>query len=143
MKKLMMIAAILVSTVYITSAQEKIDRGDRERKTPEERAQMITNGLEKKLNLTAEQKTKVYQLNLARAKEMNELQKSRIEDRKQQMEARRSLMENSDKKLVEILNADQKKMYQDLKSENKAKLKEHKHHRKSRNRIDKSENSSK
>ena len=129
MKKLMMLAAILISSVCISSAQEKTDRGHRERKTPEERAQLLTNGLEKKLTLTADQKAKIYRINLERAKEMNEFEKGRIENRKKQMEARKSLMEDSDKKMAAVLTADQNKMYQELKAERKTKLKEHRNNR--------------
>lgn len=144
MKKLMITAAILISSICISFAQEKTSTDNRERKTPEERAQLMTNGLEKKLALSADQKAKVYQINLERAQKMNEFQSSNsnTEDRKKQMEVRKELMEESDRKLVEVLTEDQKKTYQELKDENKAKLKEQRGDKKGRDNRDHSENSS-
>ncbi|MDB5119958.1 MAG: hypothetical protein JWN56_1176 [Sphingobacteriales bacterium] len=140
----MITAAILISSICISFAQEKTSTDNRERKTPEERAQLMTNGLEKKLALSADQKAKVYQINLERAQKMNEFQSSNsnTEDRKKQMEVRKELMEESDRKLVEVLTEDQKKTYQELKDENKAKLKEQRGDKKGRDNRDHSENSS-
>lgn len=142
MKKLMVTAAILVSSVCLSFAQDRMANDNRERKTPEERAQLMTNGLEKKLTLSADQKAKVYKINLERAKKVDEFQNARTDDRKKQMEARRSLMEDSDKKLSEVLTADQKKIYVELKSERKEEMKEHRGARKNRNGRNHSENSS-
>jgi protein CpxP len=68
MKRLMMIAALIM-----ISAAQMIAQGNGPKKTPEQRADNFANKAEKDLGLSAEQKTKVRDLALTRAKKMDEL----------------------------------------------------------------------
>jgi len=121
MKKLMVTAAIVISSITISFAQQDKTR---EQKTPEERAQTITNHMEKKLALTSEQKEKVYQINLERAKNMTEFRNEQMEYRKKQIETRKTLLEQSDNKISAVLTDAQQKTYTDLKADTKENMKE-------------------
>ena len=85
MKQLMITASLLVSLLSAVYSQS---RDKIQNKTPEERARYATNTMEKKLNLTADQKSKVYEINLERAKKMGELRSAAKADRKARFKKR-------------------------------------------------------
>ena len=136
MKRMMITAALVAGLISLGYSQDKPDRsrgegrprsekpgGEHRMKTPEERAQSATDALDKKLSLTAEQKAKVYALNLERAEKMDKTMKSEREFRKSQMEKHKSLMEESDKKLSKILTEEQKKSYEEMKQQSRDRMK--------------------
>ncbi|MES3018457.1 MAG: hypothetical protein V4721_11790 [Bacteroidota bacterium] len=136
MKRLMITAALVAGLATLGYSQDKPERqrreGDRterpggeqrQARTPEQRAQMATDALEKKLSLTADQKAKVYALNLERAERMEKTMKSEREFRKEQMEKQKAMMEDSDKKLSKILTKEQQKSYDDMKKESRERMK--------------------
>lgn len=139
MKKLMITATILVSSIFISYGQDKTSIENPVRKNPEERAHVITDGLAKKLALSADQRNKVYQISLDRAKKMNELQAARKDEQQKQMEVRRNLQEESEKKLDLVLTEGQKKIYRKLRAEKVEKFKERRNKRFGRNKTDFSE----
>lgn len=134
MKTLMITAALVASLVSLGYSQDRPERqrtGERTEKpggeqrqarTPEQRAQMATDALERKLSLTADQKAKVYALNLERAEKMEKFMKSEREFRKEQMQKQKSYMEESDKKLSKILTEDQRKSYEDMKKQSRDRM---------------------
>ena len=75
--------------------------------------------LEKKLNLSPDQKAKVYQLQLDQAKKMEKMRAERSEEMKDRMEKHREVMADNDKKLEKILNAEQLKNYRESKANQK------------------------
>lgn len=113
MKKLMFAAVMIMGLSTMALAQTK-EGNNRVKRTPEERAQMQTDKMEKKLSLSAEQKGRIYAINLERAKQMDE---NRAE--------RRSAMKKNDASIEAVLNADQKKAYADWKAEKREKMKKH------------------
>ncbi len=132
----MITAALVAGLATLGYSQDKPERqrreGDRterpggeqrQARTPEQRAQMATDALEKKLSLTADQKAKVYALNLERAERMEKTMKSEREFRKEQMEKQKAMMEDSDKKLSKILTKEQQKSYDDMKKESRERMK--------------------
>ncbi len=147
MKKLMITAALVTSLISLGYSQDKPERTrpegsrpERQReertvKTPAERAQMTTDALEKKLGLTAEQKAKVYTLNLERAEKMEKTMKSDREFRKAQMEKQKALMEDSDKKLTKILTEEQQKSYEEMKKQSHERMRSGRPQGGPRNRI--------
>ena len=139
----MVTAAIVISAITISFAQRDKNQ---EQKTPEQRAQAITNNMEKKLALTADQKEKVYKINLERAKKMTEFRNEQMEDRKKHMDTRKTLLEESDNKINAVLTDAQKKSYTDLKADTKENMKERmgdrKGNRKGRGHDNHSESSS-
>ena len=123
MKKLLIIAILFSGIISAGYAQDKPEmkrKGNFER-SPKERAEMSANNLEKELNLTKEQKDKIYTAQLDRAEKMDKLQKSGMEFRKNQMEQRKMIMKETDKKVGQTLNAEQLKKLEEI----KAKRKEH------------------
>lgn len=98
-------------------------------KSPEERAKMSTDALEKKLNLSKKQKEEVYALNLERAEKMEKLRKSEMEIRKSQMEKRKEIMSESEKKMNKILTQEQQKTMEEMKQKAKERMKQRSEHR--------------
>ncbi len=147
MKRLMITAAFVASLITFGYSQDKPERTrtegqrserprvdgersertrvERQERTPEQRAQMATDALEKKLSLTADQKAKVYALNLERAQKMEKTMKSEREFRKAQMEKQKSMMAESDKKLAKILTEEQQKSYEEMKKQSRERMKSH------------------
>jgi protein CpxP len=135
MKRLMITAAFLASLVSFGYSQDKPQRTraegiksertrvERPQRSPEQRAQMATDALEKRLSLTADQKAKVYVLNLERAEKMEKTIKAQQEFRKAQLEKQKALLEDSDKKLTKILTEDQQKSYQEMKKQSRERMK--------------------
>ncbi len=122
MKKLMITASLLCGLLSVGYSQ---DAREKQNKTPKERAQRTTDAMEKKLNLTADQKSKVYEINLDRAKKMNDLRTADKADRTRRMDKQKKLMDDGDQKLNKILNADQQKSYQESKIQMKERAKKH------------------
>lgn len=118
-------------------ARTEMNKGGDQRKarTPEQRAQMATDALEKKLNLTADQKAKVYALHLERAQQMDKTMKSEREFRKDQMEKQKSLKEESEKKLSKILTKEQQKSYEEMKNQSRDRMKARRNQQGQRNRM--------
>ena len=137
MKKLMITATLLIGLISLGYSQNTPERNRPERnrpersgaehqmKTPEERAKMSTDALEKKLNLSPEQKDKVYALNLERAEKMEKIHKSEMAFRKNQMEKHKEMMAESDKKLSKILTAEQQKTLEEMKANRMDRMKQH------------------
>ncbi|MGB4774406.1 MAG: hypothetical protein WBP45_04485 [Daejeonella sp.] len=122
MKKLMITTALLCGLLTVGYTQ---DLKEKHKKNPEERAQLMTASLEKKLNLTSDQKSKIYEINLDRAKKMDDLNETY---RKEKIEKRKKLMEGHDKKLNKVLTSDQQKSYEEFKAQHRERMqKRHQH----------------
>lgn len=76
--------------------------------TAEQRAERATGMMEKKLNLTAEQKQKVYAIELDRAKKTDAFRKEDRAAMKGKMKDRKAEMEKSKAELDNILTNEQK-----------------------------------
>ena len=131
MKKILIITGLLLGLVGVVYSQNTPlrkghDSGKphREMKSSEERAKMSTEVLEKKLNLTPEQKVKVYALQLDRANKMGKMQEADATARKNQMENRKGLMADGEKKMNKILTEEQQKTFKEMKTKGKERMKE-------------------
>ncbi len=129
MKKIVITAGLLIGLVVASYSQDApLRKGDkavqahREMKSAEERAKMSANALEKKLNLTPEQKEKVYALQLERINKMEKLQKAASAYRKNQMEKRKELMADGKEKMNNILTEEQEKTLEEMKTKGKERL---------------------
>jgi Spy/CpxP family protein refolding chaperone len=129
MKKIMITAGLLIGLVGAGYSQntplrkgDKAVQAHREMKSAEERAKMSANALEKKINLTPEQKEKVYTLQLERINKMEKLQKAAIAYRKNQMEKRKELMADGKEKMNNILTEEQEKTLEEMKTKGKERL---------------------
>lgn len=82
---------------------------------PEENAKQTSERLEKELGLSAAQKDSVYAYTLEQGKVMREaFQNNQGGDRQQVMDKMRELRAQTDKKILSVLDADQKKAYEKL-----------------------------
>ena len=133
MKKILITAGLLIGLTGAGYSQDTPPRKGhpegqpkREMKSPEERAKMSTDALEKKLNLTPEQKEKVYALQLERANKMGKMQEADAAARKNQMEKRKDLMAEGERKMNKILTEEQQKTLEEMKAKGKERMKQHK-----------------
>ncbi|WP_131537942.1 hypothetical protein [Pedobacter nototheniae] len=91
--------------------------------TAEQRAEKATAAMDKKLSLTADQKTKVYAVELDRAKKMDAWRSANKDAMKGKMKDRKAEMDASKAQLDQILNADQKTKLDAFRAEAKEKMK--------------------
>ncbi|WP_231491767.1 DUF4890 domain-containing protein [Pedobacter sp. Leaf170] len=110
MKKLILTMAIAVMGFTAVFAQDSTRRARRPMPnlTIEQRAERATNAMDKKLSLTADQKTKVYAIELDRAKKMDAFRNEDRSAMKDKMKSRKADMDASKTKLDNILTAEQK-----------------------------------
>ncbi|TZF84480.1 DUF4890 domain-containing protein [Pedobacter sp. BS3] len=117
MKKLILALALITGFSTITFAQQDSVH-HRMHRTPEQMAQFKTDAMSKKLSLTADQKAKIYDINLAAAKNVAERAKGAKSDFKTQMK-------ETDQKINSVLTAEQQKTYADWKAERAKKMHNH------------------
>lgn len=103
--RLFMVALVIILPV-LGYAQE----GEREPKTPEERAQKWTNWMKKELQLTAEQESSVHTINLAYAQK-NETLREDERERREKLQDLRVNDEAKDKELKAVLTPEQFEKY--------------------------------
>lgn len=119
MKKLILSAILFISMGTIAMAQTD---GKKVQKTPEERAQHATDALDKKLALTADQKAKVYALNL---EDMRKPRAKHVKGEKRDMTAMKAAMDERDLKINNILDEKQRVSYKEWKEKRKQGMKDH------------------
>lgn len=77
MKKIILFAACLFTLTTAVTAQttqnNKVERAPKQQLTPEQRAQKQVDALNAELNFTGDQKTKIYDLAVAKAKKVDEI----------------------------------------------------------------------
>ncbi len=88
------------------------------KKTPEQRAEMVTNALDKEVALTQVQKDKVYAINLRSAQKNQEIRKQTDLTEEQKKEKLKSNNQNRRKLVMAELTEEQRKV---LKEKKKAK----------------------
>lgn len=120
MKKMMMILFIAAMTAVNVNAQEK--KQDAPKKTPEERAELMTQRMTKELALSADQQVKIKELILKREKQKQE-----------GMEKRKAEMEKIEAQFKTILTSEQYQKFEKKKEEMKAKRQEQRSQKGNRN----------
>lgn len=109
------------------SMRMKHKRHPRIAQTPEVRAQKMTDALSSKLSLTADQKSKIYAINLENAKQAEVKRNARMAEMKKEREAVRTAWQQHDRQISAVLNNDQLKTYQDLKKQRMDHFKKRRH----------------
>ncbi len=111
MKKLILIGAtiIAINSVYAQADAKKVQGSKQENKgqnkqTPEQRAQRSVDHLDKVVTLTPDQKTKVYDLALTRAKKTDEI-RTKYKGKKEQHENAKSEIKANHKEYREAVKA--------------------------------------
>ncbi|RZK73272.1 MAG: periplasmic heavy metal sensor [Pedobacter sp.] len=122
MKRLLIICALLFSTVAFAQAQQG-QGGGRMGGTPEERAKRSTEMLAEKLKLTDDQKTKVTAIYLEQNAKMRKLRDSLGDNREGMMAVMVKNTQESEAKIEPLLTADQKKLFATWKEERKEMMK--------------------
>jgi len=120
MKRLFLTLAIAAVTLTASYAQH----GHKEKLTPAQRAEKSTAKLEKELALTADQKQKVYTIELDKAQKSEEWHKKNQEARKAQRDQHTAVKKATDSQLDKVLTADQKKKLSTIQAERKEKSKD-------------------
>ncbi|WP_133248498.1 hypothetical protein [Pedobacter yonginense] len=128
MKKAILTIAIAVMGFTAAFAQDTTKRARREmpKMTAEQRAEKATAGMEKRLGLTADQKTKVYQVELDRAKKMDAMRTGNPADMKSKRGEMKASMDKAKADLDNILTAEQKTKMETLRAEQREKMKDRK-----------------
>jgi protein CpxP len=111
MKKLIFTTLCLVCMMTMSFAQKTDDKS---RKTPQEKAQHATDELSKKLSLTADQKSKIYAINLESSTKTKDAKKSGKKDKS-------AGKAEKEQKISAVLNDTQRKTYEDIKAKKEAK----------------------
>lgn len=117
MRKLILSAILFISMGTIAMAQTD---GKKDQKTPEERAQRATDVMAKKLALTADQKAKVYAINL---EDMRKPKAKHVKGEKRDMSAIKVAMDARDSKINNILDEKQRVSYKEWKEKRKQGMK--------------------
>jgi periplasmic protein CpxP/Spy len=118
MKKLLIILLAVMGITTITYAQGN-NKGKSNKKTAEERAKKSSERMEKELNFTVEQKNKIYELNLARAKKIDELRAKYGDDRKAIGKEMKPINMERKNQLMQILDKEQQEKHKAFKEKQK------------------------
>ena len=116
MKKIVLTLVMVAAGIAGTYAQNV-----KAKFTPEQKAEKSTAKLQQELSLTADQKQKIYAIELDKFKKTDEWHKKSSEVRKSQREQYTALKSETDAKLGQVLNADQKKKLEDTQAARKGK----------------------
>lgn len=132
MKKLILTATLAIMGLGAVFAQSK-DTNNQLKKgkyTVEQRAQKATDELDKKVMLTADQKTKVYQLELSKFNKSKDLMSQNI-DKEAKKSQYKEMNKASKKELYGILTNDQQTKLKEIKAAKQSKMEgKHKRHNK-------------
>lgn len=123
MKKAILTIAIAVMGLTGAFAQDTTKRARRAmpKMTAEQRAEKVTAKLEKELSLTADQKTKIYAVELENAKKMDAWRSADKGDMKGKMKERKAAIDEQKAKIDGILTAEQKTKMDAFRAEAKEK----------------------
>lgn len=127
MKKIILTAAIALLGLGTTFAQTANTNNHHKKgtQTVEQRAQKATDQLDKRVILTADQKTKVYQIELNKFNKAKDMM-AKNTDKKANKSEREELNKTSKKEVEALLTIEQKKNFKDWKAEqHKGEMKKH------------------
>ena len=111
-----MITFLAGTAVFAQAQTQKAHR------TPEQKAKHMTEALNKKLALSADQSEKVNGIFVKSAVSMDSLKAHKSADRKANMQARKAIMANTNASLKTVLTADQQTKFAALKSSFKGRM---------------------
>ncbi|WP_316808685.1 hypothetical protein [Pedobacter agri] len=119
MKKAILTIAIAVMGLTAAFAQDSTKRVRKQmpKMTAEQRAERATARLEKELSLTADQKTKIYAIELENAKKVDAFRSIDQADRKEKMKEGRATMQAQKAKIDAVLTAEQKTKLEAVRAE--------------------------
>jgi len=121
MKKLLFIAAIFTIISFNADAQQQRKRGQ-QNASPEKRAEMRVERLANQLDLTEEQKTRIYEIHLERAQAQQELREAQREEMKERRSAMQEVRREQQSEVEEVLTPDQKLKWKELRNEDRERM---------------------
>jgi periplasmic protein CpxP/Spy len=114
MKKIILTLGLMAFIGLSAMAQQ---RGG-ERPTPEQRATKMTEKMAEELSLSADQKKQILEINLERAKKMDQDRAERMKEteaRKEEMDSRREEMKKQDERIKAVLTEEQLGKWEEIK----------------------------
>jgi Spy/CpxP family protein refolding chaperone len=130
MKTIILSIIMAFATATAVQAQDK----QKKAKTPEQRAEMLTNKMETELKLDATQKAKVLEINKATATQLEQIKNEGKPADDAQKKARRERVKTieaeREKQFAAILTPEQMAGYKKMKEDGKEKIKERREERK-------------
>jgi len=118
MRKLFLTLAIAVLGFTAGNAQTAAHK---EKATPAQKAEKSTEKLQKELSLNADQKKKVYAIELDRYQKAESLHKSGHEAKTALKDQQKAIKKDTEAKIDQVLTAEQKKKLDAIQAEKKAK----------------------
>jgi protein CpxP len=115
------ILALFMAFGNLVWAQQPASQNQNASKTPEERATMHSKKLTQQLSLTADQEKSVYNYALQQAQQQDADRAKFNGDREGMRNARKQSMQTFETNVGQVLTADQKTKYEQLKQEEKEK----------------------
>jgi protein CpxP len=109
------IALVLLGWQMIAMAQDKVV------KTPEQRAQQFSAKLSKDLNLSEDQKNKIYTIAVSNFATLEKARAEHADDRKAVHSEMKAYKESFDKEVKGVLNSEQSTKWDQMKAERKSK----------------------
>ncbi|MBD3629580.1 DUF4890 domain-containing protein [Cyclobacterium sp.] len=120
MKKLLMISAVMIATLFQVNAQKERGRDI----SPENLADRMTERMSERLGLNELQQKEIHALHLEQAQK----RKNEMEERKEAMEARRDAMKAErdahEAKINQILTPEQQEKWEAMRQENRQRINE-------------------
>jgi len=118
----LIVSSLLILLGFGSYAQNaQTDQTKAKTRTPEQRAEHLTNWMNKKLTLTADQKAKIYDVNLKYAKMNQETRSNDADDKKSMHQELKANETEREAEFKAILTPDQLQAFQTAKQELKEK----------------------
>lgn len=121
MKKIVLTLSVCIALSLTGFAQK--DSTNKIKRTPEQRAQQMTQGFSKRLSLTEEQSSKIYAIHLAHLQKIEDAKENKVKGEKGSM---RSGMDDLNAQVNAVLTEEQRKLLEEQKKERLAKMEERK-----------------
>lgn len=121
MKKIVLTLSVCIALSLTGFAQK--DSTNKIKRTPEQRAQQMTQGFSKRLSLTEEQSSKIYTIHLVHLQKMEAAKANKLKAERGSMQTG---MDHLNAQVNAVLTEEQRKLLEEQKKERLAKMEERK-----------------
>ncbi|MGY6742823.1 MAG: DUF4890 domain-containing protein [Cecembia sp.] len=116
MKKILLIALMFAFSLGVYAQREG---GPREMPSPEQRAERMTNRMAEQLELSEEQKNKVYEINLKNAQSRQAEMEARRAEAEQRRQSRQTQMQSQIQEVEAVLSPEQIEKWSEVRETNR------------------------
>lgn len=113
---------------HIPESREKLTRRQGverfQKLSPNQRAEMTANNLQQRLNLSADQKQKIQQIELERIKMNDEWRKQDQQSMNEKMESRKAFIKSNRESISRVLTEEQRKIFESSQKNTRERLKD-------------------